>query len=51
MNLIKDMSKSFSHDLDTQESENVKKLALIQKTNLQTKEDLYEEITTQGQST
>lgn len=51
MNLIKDMSKSLSHDLDTQESENVKKLALIQKTNFQTKEDLYEEITAQGQST
>jgi hypothetical protein len=51
MSIIKDMGKSFSHTLDTQEHENAKKLALIQKTAQSTKEDLYEEITHQGQST
>lgn len=40
MDLIKGMSKTFSQTLDTQESENVKKLALIQKAYMQTKEDL-----------
>lgn len=41
MSLIKDMNKTFSHTLDSQESENSKKLALIQKTSMQAKEDLY----------